>query len=96
MTGPLSKCAMVDSCKGPAPTHALIGRCATPAAMSYSSASRTGPRSIGPRTATPPDSSSVKASLPSVRERAGCSSFSCPKPPMRSNQYQKKAPIPIA
>jgi hypothetical protein len=42
------------------------------------------------------DSSSVKASLPSVCERAGCSSFSCPKPPMRSNQYQKKAPIPIA
>ena len=27
LTGPLSKCAMVDSCSGPAPTHALIGRC---------------------------------------------------------------------
>ena len=30
-----------------------------------------------------------------ARSRAGCGSFSLPKPPMRSNQYQRNEPIPM-
>ena len=56
---------------------------------------RTGPRSIGPSTATPPASSSAHTSRPLAFARAGCGSFSDEKPFVRSSQYQRKLPIPM-
>jgi hypothetical protein len=56
---------------------------------------RTGPRSIGPSTTTPPASSSAQMSRPLALARAGCGSFSGENPRVRSSQYQRNDPIPI-
>ena len=75
--------------------HALIGRVVCACAHRYSSSMRTGPRSIGPTTATPPASSSAHTSRPFAFARAGCGSFSLENPCVRSSQYQRNEPMPM-